>query len=191
MTDPAPFSPIDDERRLWAEFREGIRTRLNASRPPKSSPDDRDWMNPIVSWAANMLPNPEMAIRRSAEQHVIAIEKNALIRGNRIMLDYARGVAPLSWMDLGPLPFKLDRSGLRVRFDSATNDDYWQHAGWRRTEARKRLAAELAVADMFDLLATTAKQAGLARPFLLGDMPMREDGDIPDVDWDDEDEDDE
>lgn len=180
------FSPEGDERRLWADFREGIRTRLNASRPPKSSPDDREWMQPIIAWAANMLPNPEMAIRRSAEQHVIAIEKNALIRGNRIMLDYARGVAPISWMDLGPLPFKLDRSGLRVRFDSALNEDYLAHARWRRAEAHKRLNAELAVADMFDLLAATATERGLSRPFLLGDLPRREDGRLDDLEWDDE-----
>jgi hypothetical protein len=191
MTGSAAPSPEDDERRLWADFREGIRTRLNASRPPKSSPADREWLNPIISWAANMLPNPEMAIRRSAEQHVIGLEKNALTQGNRFMLDYARGVAPLSWMDLGPLPFKLDRSGLRVRFDSALNEDYIAHARWRRGEAHKRLNAEIAVADMFDFLAATATERGLSRPFLLGDLPRREDGRLDDLGWDDETEDDE
>ena len=95
-------------------------------------------MQPTIAWAANMLPAPEMAVRKYAEREVALVNGNANRDANRKLKEFAdTGQVPLDgfpWLDLGPLPFTLDQnSGLRVRFDVATPDDFFTHA---RTSAR-------------------------------------------------------
>lgn len=185
-------APDDDNDRLWAEFREGIRLRLNRDRPSRHDRNDVAWMQPTNAWAANRLPAPEMAVRKYAEREVANINGKANREANDLLKRYAKtGQIPLDdfpWMELGPLPFTLDKnSGLRVRFDAATPDDLTTHAEMKRASATERMETELGVADVIDELAELARAAGYGVVWMLQGRPDPHPNSPPDLDWEDKD----
>lgn len=182
----------DDDDNLWGPFREEITRRLNRDRPTRYSQADQSWMEPTIAFARARMPADEATvIRKFARDEVIRVEKAANRKANGLLKRAALGRAPLLWSDLGPLPFTIDkRTGMRVRFDAATPEDFELHAQQIRADAKQRYEAELIVADYLDNLAGRAREAGYERVALIGDMPLRADGRIADLDWDDEEDDD-
>lgn len=165
----------NEDRHLWAAYERGIDERLNAARPPRSGPKDRNWMEEsgVLGWARNHLPFEQYAVRNFAEAIVIKREALANRRANGIVRRYALGQAPLFWGDLGPLPFTIDEERVRVRFDAATPADLDNHAAHIRESAKKRVEAELVVAAALEDLANRARAAGFMRVAQIGDMPQR------------------
>jgi len=182
-----------DDEDYFGPFREEIVRRLNRDRPARYSQADQSWMEPTIAWARAHQPVDDVTvIRKFARDEVIRVEKAANRKANLLLRQAALGRVPLFWADLGPLPFTIDRrTGLRVRFDAAAPEDFELHAQQIRTDAKQRYEAELVVADYLDDLAKRAREAGYERVAQIGDMPLREDGRIADLDWDDEREDDE
>jgi hypothetical protein len=181
---------VDD---LWGPFREELTRRINRDRPTRYSRADQSWMEPTIAYARAHLPADDVTvIRKVARDEVIRIEKDANRKANTLIKRYALGQAPLFWGDLGPLPFTIDlKTGLRVRFDAATPEDFELRAARIRDDAKVRHEAEIAVAAEMERLARQARERGYERVAMLGDLPLRADGRIADLDWDDEDDDDE
>ena len=176
---------------LWGPYREEIAQRLNRDRPARYSQKDQGWMEPTIAWARARMPADEVTLLRlAARDEVIKAEKNSNRKANGKLRKWATGQSMLYWTDLGPLPFTIDRHGLRVRFDAATPEDIELHAKNIRADARQRYRAELAVAEGLEWLAQRARSAGYERVAMVGDMPLREDGRLTDLDWDDERDDD-
>jgi hypothetical protein len=174
MTVQAVSYDPDDDKQLWGEFYAGIDDRLNKARPARSNTQDRDWLQPVIGWAANHIPNEMYLVRTFAEREVHKREGDANRKANALLKQYATGQMMLTWADLGPLPFTIDdRAKLRVRYDAATPEDLEAHARFIRGSARRRYDAELVVADTLDDLARVAREAGYSRVALIGDMPVR------------------
>lgn len=173
---------------LWGPFREELARRLNRDRPSRYSQADQSWMEPTIAFARARMPGDEATvIRKFARDEVIRVEKASNRKANAQIKKWALGSAPLFWNDLGPLPFTTDqRTGLRIRFDAAGPEDFEVHAEQIRQDSRRRHEAELAVADGLDWLAHRARESGYDRVALVGDMPVRADGRIADLDWDDD-----
>jgi hypothetical protein len=181
----------EDPDDLWGPYREEITRRLNRDRPSRYSKNDQSWMEPTIAFARARMPADEATVlRKVARDEVIRIEKLANRQANAQVKKWARGRAPLFWDHLGPLPFTIDpRDGLRVRFDAARPEDFEEHARHIREDARRRYEAELAVAEGLEWLAARARAEGYERVVLIGDMPVRADGRVDDLGWDDEDDD--
>ena len=177
----------DDEG--WGEFRTEIDRRLNELRPARSTPADRAWMQPIFGWCRNHMPNESNLVRYVAEQEVIKREARANRKANRLLKAHADGQAPLTWADLGPLPFTMEDNGLRVRFDAATPDETETRSNQIRLSARRSYQSGLRVADVLDELARRAREAGYDHIAMIGDLPIRDDGRLADLGWDDEEDD--
>lgn len=184
---------FDDNVDLWGPFREEIARRLNRDRPSRYSQADQSWMEPTIAWARGHSPADDATlVRKFHRDEIVAVEKAANRKANALVKRCALQGAPLFWTDLGPLPFTLDqKTGMRVRFDSATPEDFNIRAAFIRADSKRRYEAELVVADWLDEQAERARGAGYERVAQIGDLPRRADGRIADLHWDDEDDDDE
>lgn len=179
---------LSDNDDLWGPYREEITQRLNRDRPASYARVDQAWMEPTMAWARARMPADEATvIRKYARDEVIRQEKSANRKANRFLKEYAAGRRPLTWADLGPLPFTVDRAtGYRIRFDAATPENLDALATLVEEDAKRRYAAEMAVVAALRTLADDARKLGLTRVALIGDLPMRDDGRLADLDWDDE-----
>jgi hypothetical protein len=156
----------------WAPWTQMIRTELNRRRPERYDKSDREWMEPVIGRAAQTMPNQHKAIRIHAESEVYKQEGAATRRANREILRYADGNRPLLWADLGPLPFSV--GGTRVRLDAGTPKDYDDAAQEQRADGKAAYERVLTRADLLEELANTARHRGLNIVSKIGDLPARE-----------------
>lgn len=183
------LKPDDDERESRAAYHAEIDRRLDQLRPKRASVSETDWRQPVYAWARNHMPNEATLVRDQAKRDVDVREGEATKRGNLYIRRYLKGQIPLEWALLGPSPIKVGRR-LRVRLDAATPQDVEDAARLILAEGKATYDEVVLLAGGLLDLARDARQAGFTFVAEIGDLPLREDGRMADLGWDDEEDDD-
>lgn len=159
-----------DCERAEAEYRAEIDRRLDAIRPKRAAISDRDWREPVYTWARNHMPNETNLVRRQAQRDVDRRERDATHRGNGKLRDWQIGTMPLFiWTDVGPTPIRVGDD--HVRLDAVTIRDGRQFARETRTSAKRTYDSQLLVATAIEEMCDLATEKGCLLLAELGDLP--------------------
>lgn len=161
--------PDREYDRQWSEFRSEIDKMLDQSRPQRVAAAEKEWLEPIYSWARNHMPDESRLVRIIAKREVDRREGIATKHANNLLRDYMHGRAPLSWSMVGPKPIRVGR--LRIRLDVATPKEVEDGARQLLSEGQQVFDEVAMLVRCLEELAEEARQKGYLTVALVGDKP--------------------